>query len=240
MSRKTAQAIISKTREDYNRIAQYFNTTRAHVWPEFKYFRRFIKDDQNVLDWGCGNGRLIQCFKGKKAHYFGVDQSRELIKIARRNFASAVKEGRAKFFSVPGGIKKFPDNFFDLVFMISSLFHLPTPETRLALLEKVNRQMKAKAKLVILVWNLESDWAKEKMKKDWKKISANDYLIPWKSPDGQKICDRYYHHFTRAELKDLLSQAGFAVWKMEFMGNGTWSDNKGGRNLVTVAIKKAS
>ena len=77
--------IIPKTREDYNRIAKYFSNTREYVWPEFKYFSSFIKDDQNILDWGCGNGRMVFCLQDRKVKYFGLDQSCELIKITKKN-----------------------------------------------------------------------------------------------------------------------------------------------------------
>jgi len=233
-----SHAIISKTREDYNRIAQQFSTTRAHAWPEFQYFSDFIKDGQNVLDWGCGNGRLLLCFKDKTAKYFGVDQSRELVKIARKNSKEQIKSGQANFYCVKGGLKKFPNEFFDTVFMIASLFHLPDESSRLKVLRNIYKQMKDGAKIIILVWNLESEWALIKRKKDWKQIGENDFLIPWKSPDGKVICDRYYHHFSKVELENLLKNVGFVIKKIEFT-DGIWNDSKGGRNMIAVAIKKA-
>ena len=88
-----------------------------------------------------------------------------------------------------------------------------------------------------MVWNLASDWAKVKAKKNWKKIGDNDFLIPWKDPEGKVIAERYYHHFTPDELKGLLVSADFKVRKLKFIKNGTWTDDKGGRNLIAVAIK---
>lgn len=229
--------IIHKTREDYNRIAQYFSSTREHAWPEFKYFSSFIKDGQNILDWGCGNGRLVFCLQDKKVKYFGIDQSLGLIKIARKKFANDIKKERVKFFCTGSKNKNFPSEFFDLVFIIASLFHLPSEESRLALLRKIYKEMKVDGKLVVMVWNLASDWAKVKAKKDWKKIGENDFLIPWKTPQGELLAERYYHHFTPVELKDLLKKSGFKVKTMKFMKNGTWTDDKGGQNLIAVATK---
>ncbi|OGH91713.1 MAG: hypothetical protein A2534_04920 [Candidatus Magasanikbacteria bacterium RIFOXYD2_FULL_39_9] len=229
--------IIHKTREDYNRIARYFSETRKHAWPEFKYFSSFVKDGQNILDWGCGNGRLVFCLEGKDAKYFGIDQSAELIKIAKKKFAPEVKNGTAKFFCTGSKDKKFPADFFDLVFIIAALFHLPSHDSRLALLQKIYKEMKTGGKLVVMVWNLASDWAKVKAKKDWKKIGDNDFLIPWKNPEGELLAERYYHHFTPDELKQLLLEAGFKVKTMKHMKNGTWTDDKGGQNLIAVAVK---
>jgi tRNA (uracil-5-)-methyltransferase TRM9 len=229
--------IIHKTREDYNRIAQYFSNTREQAWPEFKYFSSLIKDGQNILDWGCGNGRLVLCLKDKKVKYFGIDQSLGLIKIARKKFVDEIKNGRVKFFCTASKSKNFAPNFFDLVFIIASLFHLPSEESRLGLLQKIYKEMKVGGRLVVMVWNLASDWAKVKAKKDWKKIGKSDFLIPWKNPQGELLAERYYHHFTEVELKDLLKKAGFKVKIIKFMKNGTWTDDKGGQNLIAVAIK---
>ncbi len=229
--------IIHKTREDYNRIAQYFSNTRQHAWPEFTYYRSFIKDHQNILDWGCGNGRLVLCLENKKVRYFGVDQSKELIKIARKNFASEIKRGRVRFFCTGFRSKKFKSDFFDLVFIIAALFHLPSPASRLSLLREVYGQMKKEATIVISVWNLGSDWAKIKARKDWKQVGENDFLIPWKNPEGKTLADRYYHHFTRDELKSLLTEAGFTLKKLEFIKDGQWTDDKDGQNLIAVATK---
>lgn len=229
--------IIHKTREDYNRIAKYFSNTREYVWPEFKYFKSFIKDGQNILDWGCGNGRLVFCLAGKKVKYVGLDQSLGLIKIARKKFATEIKNGTATFVCTGSKDKKFAPEFFDLVFIIASLFHLPSEESRLALLRKVHTEMKIGGKLVVMVWNLASDWAKVKAKKDWKKMGENDFLIPWKNPEGELLAERYYHHFTPDELKSLLVKAGFKIKALKFMKNGTWTDDKGGQNLIAVAVK---
>ncbi len=229
--------IIHKTREDYNRIAQHFSQTRQHAWPEFKYFSSLIKDGQNILDWGCGNGRMIFCLKDKKVKYFGIDQSLGLLKIARKNFASETKSGRVKFFCTATKNKNFAPEFFDLVFIIASLFHLPSEESRLNLLQKIYKEMKIGGKLVVTVWNFASDWARAKAKKDWQKIGENDFLIPWKNPEGQVLAERYYHYFTRDELENLLIKAGFKVKSLKFTKNSVWSDSKSGQNLIAVATK---
>ena len=231
------QNIIQKTMEDYNRIAKYFSDSRYDTWSELEQFKKYVKDGQNILDWGCGNGRLLFLFKGEKIKYFGIDNSIELLKIARKKFGKEVKEGRAKFYCTAKKAKKFPDGFFDLVFMIASLHHLPDEKTRLELLEKTYREMKEGAMLIITVWNLKSDWATEKIKKDWKIIGENDFLIPWKDEKSRVLVERDYHDFSEGELIDLLKKAGFKIIKLDFYSKSNWTDKKGGRNLIAIVKK---
>lgn len=238
MLKKEVNQIIHKTREDYNRIARYFSGTRQHIWSELKPFKRFIKNGDNVLDWGCGNGRLLSLLNDKKIKYFGVDQSGELLKIAKKEFGKEIKAGWVKFFSNAKKDKQFSEEFFDVVLMIASFHHLPDKKSRLNLLKKTFREMKKCAKLIITVWNLESDWAKEKMKKGWKMIGENDFLVPWKTPAGELLAERYYHHFSKEELSGLLAEAGFKIKSLEFGERAARPDKKGGRNLIAVAVKR--
>lgn len=229
--------IIQKTRDDYNKIAKHFSDTRRDVWPELEQFRPFIKDGQRILDWGCGNGRLLSIMKDKSVEYFGTDQAAALLAIAKKKYAAEIKSGKAKFFSTAFKEKKFDRDFFDLVFMVASFFHLPDKKNRLKLLKKTYAELKPGGRLIMAVWNLGSDWAKKKIKKDWKTLGANDFLIPWKSPDGKIEAERYYHHFTKEELTGLLEEAGFKIEIMNYYDKNSWSDEKGGRNLVVVASK---
>lgn len=237
MNRIDTTGIIHKTRQDYNRIARYFSDTRKHLWSDLKWLKKFVKNGQNILDWGCGNGRLIFLLEGKKVNYFGTDQSEGLLKIAKSSFKKEIKEGWAKFISVANKKKQFSENFFDLVFTIASFHHLPDKESRLELLADVYKQLKPKGKLIITVWNLESDWAKKKIDKDWEKLGENDFLVPWKNPEGDILAKRYYHHFPKEELSGLLKESGFKIKSAEYGEKTNWTDKKGGRNLIVIAQK---
>lgn len=228
--------IIQKTRDDYNKISKHFASTRYDTWPELAQFKSYIENGQHIMDWGCGNGRLLLMMKGKEVTYYGLDQSKGLLKIAEKKHSEDVKKGKAKFFCTAFKEKKFPDEFFDLVFMVASFHHLPCEKTRMKLLKKTFKEMKPGAKLIITVWNLESDWSKAK-RKEWKRLGKSDFLIPWKNPEGKIEAERYYHHFTKQELSDLLKEAGFQIEKLDYWKDQNWSDKKGGRNLVAVATK---
>jgi SAM-dependent methyltransferase len=229
---------IQKTRDDYNKIAKHFSATRNRLWPELDQFKELIKNGQNILDWGCGNGQFLLFLKDKKIKYYGLDISEKLLKIARARWKDLIKIGEADFYCTADSEKKFPADFFDVAFMVASFHHLPDKESRLNLLKKIFYEMKKNGKLIITVWNLKSDWAKRKLSLDYKKIGKNDFLIPWKNINGEIECERYYHHFTKQELNKLLKEAGFKVKKMVYFDTNTFSeDKKAARNLIAGAEK---
>lgn len=231
-----SKAIIHKTREDYNRIAPLYASTRYKLGDDLKLFEKLVENGQNILDWGCGNGRLVYLLADKKVNYFGLDQSVGLLAEAKKQWADKIKSGQVKFFSTATRPKIFSAEFFDLAFLIASFHHLPDEETRLFLLKKIYKELKVKGKIIITVWNLESDWAQTKFKKDWELIGPNDFVIPWKNNKGEMLAKRYYHHFTPKELRSLLAEAGFKKIKTSYDSSVKFN-GKTGRNLVAVATK---
>ncbi len=196
-----------------------------------------VKSGQNILDWGCGNGRLVHLLADRNVKYFGVDQSCELLKHAQHRFPKEIKAGWVKFFLTDKKPKKFPADFFDLVFMVASFHHLPSVDTRLKLLRDIYKEMKTGGKLIMTVWNLSSEFAKQKESKGWREVGDNDFIIPWKNPQGEVEVERYYHNFSQDELGELLLKVGFKIERLDYFATTTWVDKKGGRNLVAVAEK---
>jgi len=238
-SGKQSDKIIAQVRDNYNIIAKQFSDTRYIMWPEFKHFEKYIKDGQNILDWGCGNGRYLRMLKKYKLRYFGVDISSGLVQEAKKLFVSEIESGKAHFACLDDGKLKFPTSFFDVTLMIASFHHLPDEKTRLKLLKDIFKEMKPKGKLIITVWNLRSVWAKEKLKTPgWSVKGKNEFYVPWKNQNGEILTTRYYHSFSKVELKDLVEKSGFKVLKLEFVKSNNWSDEKGGRNLILIAEKK--
>jgi RNA polymerase-binding transcription factor DksA len=81
------------------------------------------------------------------------------------------------------------------------------------------------------MWNLESDWAEEKLKSGYKKIGENDFLVPWKTKEGEVLVERYYHHFTQDELKRLIKDSGFKIEEMYFESKGKRVSEKEGQKV---------
>ncbi len=231
--------LIAKTKADYNRIAGAYALTRS-AERELVQFEHFVEPGRAILDWGCGNGRLVHVFKGKQARYIGVDQSEEMIAVAREEFKNEIAAGWATFEVTPGLPPwQFADANFDGIFMIASFHHLPDVESQLAILCEAQRVLKLGGFLVITTWNLTSRWAREQIGNDlWQKVGEYDFIIPWKNNRGEIVVERYYHHFEPAELISLCERADFSIKK------SFWSDGVGevsrenGKNLVIIAVKE--
>jgi SAM-dependent methyltransferase len=229
--------IVQKTKEDYNKIAGLYAKTRVNE-RELAYFAPFIKSEQCILDWGCGNGRLIHLLKDKNVQYVGVDQSEAMIRAAEAEFAPEIAQGWASFQTI-AGLPPWPfaGASFDVVFMIASLLHMPDESSRLVVLEEARRLLKPEGMLVITTWNLTSAWATaEKVK--WQQLNEQDFLIPWKTPQGESLVERFYHHFEPEELVDLVAKAGFKVQEWCWMDGVLKSDRLGGKNLVVLARRE--
>jgi ubiquinone/menaquinone biosynthesis C-methylase UbiE len=230
MDLEYAKYLLEKTRQDYNLIADEFAATRQEIWPELTFlFEGYLTEGEKVLDLGCGNGRWFKLFQKKKVDYVGVDFSERLIKIAKRNYP------QAKFQTTDVLKLPFPNNYFDKIYSIAVLHHIPSEELRLKSLEEAKRVLKPGGFLILTTWKLCS-------KKEFfllfkytilkligkSNLDFKDILEPW----GKKI-KRYYHFFSRKELVGLAKKAGFEIKK-----NGIIKNKRGNRQNIYLVVAK--
>jgi len=148
MDLEYAKFILEKTKENYNLIAEEFSATRKEIWEELEFLFKDLKEGEKVLDLGCGNGRWYKVFKEKGVDYFGVDNSEKLIQIAKENFPEA------KFFVGDALNLPFPENFFDKIYSIALLHHIPSEEFRIKVLNEAKRVLKKRGILVLTCWKI--------------------------------------------------------------------------------------
>lgn len=229
MDKQTAQNILNKVRDDYNRIAEDFSNTRHRAWEEIGFLFDYIQSGDKVLDSGCGNGRYLPWIKKKGGHYFGIDNSQELVKIAKSRYLSESFQV-ADVLALP-----FTDSFFDKIYSIAVLHHIPSKELRLKFFEEAKRTLKKDGLLVLTVWKFRR-WQERLLLLKYNilrvlgksKLEKNDLFLPW-----QHKISRYYHFFSEAELKELAKQAGFEILKSGIIKNA-----KGNRQNLYIVAKK--
>jgi len=203
--------------DNYQEIAEQFSATRQKpLWPRLRQILRQLPISGRLLDIGCGNGRLLEELKKRPIDcYVGLDNSTELLKIAAQRYPPT-----AWPFSIswqPGDLLDTPTGQpFDFVCCIAALHHLPGRANRQLAAKNLCRWLKPTGYLIISVWDL---WRQPKY---WPKLLAGlwlslngqldygDLLLNWgqqKSPGRQ----RYYHAFTKGELKKLIAATGLDI-----------------------------
>jgi len=238
MDEEYAKYLLKKTEEDYNRIADEFSKTRFYLWPEFEYFQKFIKPGGQVLDAGCGNGRISEIVRKSKAEYLGIDFSEEIIKRAKEKYP------KEKFQKADILDLKFDEGKFDLIFCNAVLQHIPSSAYRILALENLFYVLKPEGCLMMTNWNL---WQKNLrlliFKYFLQKITAGsnldfgDFFKPWKNAQGGVLAERYLHAFTLSELKGLFELTRFRIIENFYSKNNKKVSFWQGYNLVTIGQK---
>ncbi len=232
MKLSIAEQILKENKEVYDRIAKDFSISRAASWPEFEYFKGYLQDGQEILDLGCGNGRLLDLLKDYKINYLGLDNSEKLINEAKSRWPN-------QNFQVADVLDlSFLNKKFDLVFLVATLHHIPSARLRAKVLREAYSVLKPGGKLLMTNWNL---WQPKylkyiikytllKLTEPYEEVNGikmkdfdfQDVFIPW-----QKKYLRYIHAFTELNIARLMKKTGFEIIKNVA--------NK--RNIITVAKK---
>lgn len=219
---------MRQNKDAYNSIAELFSSTRDYVWNDVKPLFGMVPPNATVLDIGCGNGRLYQELAKNQVNYIGIDSADRLIEVAKQKYPEA------RF--IVADMTKIPlqEGIADVIFSIASFHHLPTDELRIQALREMKRLLKPDGKVIMLNWNLYSNWARGK---DFSSDENGDFYIPWKDAKKQVLATRYYHGFMLEDLHDLAEQAGLMIEKQYYSKDGRQSSLGPGDNIVTVLEK---
>ena len=215
MDKQTQKELLRIVEQNYDEIATEYNETRkkslGKLWEILIQQTKGVAQDSKVFDVGCGNGRLLEAFIGKKVDYLGIDQSEKLLSLA--------KERYPKYQFKLGNILdlgQIPEYNFDYVFSIALLHHIPSKELQIKALKQLRNKIKPGGRLIVTVWNM---WNQTKYRplilRFWllravgkSKMDLGDILFDWKNPKAEKVSKRYYHAFRKSELKNIAKKAG--------------------------------
>jgi tRNA (uracil-5-)-methyltransferase TRM9 len=202
----------------YDQVADHFNLTRKRALPsQLIDFKQYLANGQQVLDLGCGSGRIIRILKDFKIDCVFTDISEKQLNYARKEERGKIKN--AEFIVQDVLDSSFPENKFDVIFCVATFHHLKTRKARIQFLKNVYSWLKPEGYFLMTNWNL---MQKRYLKYIFnsKKRSWNDFIIPYKDNRGNNMADRYYHSFTHQELNKLLVKVGFKIEKLELSENG--------------------
>lgn len=225
MDKQTEKKLCSIVKRNYEEIAEHYNKTRKRhlqpLWNELVKYAGDIKEGASVLDVGCGNGRLVEAFGNKKINYIGVDQNEELIELAKKQ-----KFGHKFLVGDLRELGQIAEYDFNYLISIAVLHHLPGKRLRVEAFRQFRNKISDDGEILITVWNMWSPkWQKKKFKQNIfkffflkligkNKMDFGDILIDWKNSKGQIVSQRYYHAFTKRELKKISKEAGLKIQKL--------------------------
>ncbi len=221
----------------YDAIAPLFSATREYNWADVEVLAEYIKPGDKVLDLGCGNGRLYQILAKKQVLYTGLDQSAELIRLAKE------KVPEVEFVVGEMTELSFGAESFDAIFSIAAFNHIPGAELQLKSLQEMKRVLKPGGLIIMTNWNLLSDSAQKNIAKHgWKVLQQSadqgiDVMVPWKSPTGETLGERYYHGFTVGELTGLAEAAELEIIDIFYSHKGERLEQEAGANIISVFKK---
>lgn len=234
MKRSIVDKILQETEVGYDLISRKFSATRKKFWGSLEFIGNYAKNGDHVLDFGCGNGRLLEILQSKKIEYLGMDVSEKLLEEGRKIYPNALF---CKLDSRQDTIPLEAD-FFNTIYSIAVFHHFPSKEYRLAMAKELFRVLRPGGTVVITVWNLWQKKYRRKIFKNWREkvfsrrdsgannLDWNDCYISFTDNQGN-VFSRFHHAFTLKELKKLFSAVGFSIGKSEKIGN----------NLVLVVEK---
>lgn len=202
---------------NYDAYAKTFSNSRKNLhWSEVGAIINDMRqcDYTNILDVGCGNGRLLtemQNSKFKIQNYLGIDSSEWMIEEARKCHPESHFETCSM---LTHWILNLESWIFNAIIFVASFHHLETREERIQVLSEIKKYLAPAGAVYMTNWNLRDQTKYEKSHR-W----DGDYDI--------KIGEfsRYYHGFTTEELAKLFHETGYQVIENKVFewGRNIWS-----------------
>lgn len=220
MNRRAEKFLLKVVSSGYENIAEAFNETRKKPMKPLVYdiVRDLsIKDNDKILDIGCGNGRFLEVLLDKKNNinwsYLGLDNSTKLIEYAKEKYGN-------KFEVIDIiNLKKTKKNNFNYVFSWAVFHHLPGNNLRLKFLQDVYNLIGSEGFFVFSVWKLRNrkNFFGLSLKSFFEQIlrgrilDFGDLIFNWKGNKSGEVRPRYYHAFSKKNLIKLISRTNFKI-----------------------------
>ena len=206
-------------RATYERIAESFAATRNRPWPEVEAFIDRLPADSRVLDLGCGNGRHAKLLAGRGHRVIGLDFSRRLLAIGRRDTTHEAYADRMSWIEGEATALPFRDSSFDASTCVAVLHHLPTSGDRVGALLELRRVLRVGALAFLSVWSREQPRF-DSVAGSSLENRDGDVQVPWMMPVGSVVL-RFYHVFREGELERLIIESGLHGERF-FRGSGNY------------------
>ncbi len=253
MNKSFIRQLNKLNKQFYQQVATSFSESRSYYWQGWNKLVPYIQELANhhhnqvtVLDIGCGNGRfgsfLAEQLPDIKIKYIGIDNSKELLKIAQSQSPS--KNINSEFIkidiieslldkSLEKKLKSFSPHF---ITALGVLHHVPSYELRQNFISQLANSLSSPGYLAFTTWNfLDTKRFQKKIidpkqvKLDAQKLEKHDVILDWKRGE---TAHRYCHYTDREELKILVETSGLE------QASRFKADSKSGKMNTYTVLKK--
>jgi 2-polyprenyl-3-methyl-5-hydroxy-6-metoxy-1,4-benzoquinol methylase len=216
MNPTTAERLLAINREFYDRFGNQFSATRQRLQPGVKRILDSIREDESVLDLGCGNGNFLRelARRGHNAPLLGMDFSLPLLRDAESSLGAKFLAMDLSKVSVISHQSRITDDW-SLITSFATFHHIPSPEMRLDILKTVRKLLKDDGRFILSNWQFLNSAKLRARIQPWERVGLTagdvdegDYLLDWRS-GGEGL--RYARQFSAEELSALAEQAGMRV-----------------------------
>ncbi|MFX1337825.1 MAG: class I SAM-dependent methyltransferase [Promethearchaeota archaeon] len=234
----------------YNKIASDYNSKRNQPWISLGQFlnglyKKGYRFNGFCLDLGCGNGRNFKLFKkNMNNRLIGIDNSFEFIKIAQDRIINSTLFSKIEQNNIQlilGDIKYIPVRAYSVqnIFSIATIHHIKYNSERKRVIHQINNLLTKNGYFLLTVWRR---WQKKLIKyfiKDWfnrtfkvnykryqRELELTDFgdkFVPWTVSAENKTYNRFYHFFSKREIKNLINR--FKMKEFRILGGSTNKDN---------------
>jgi len=233
----------------FNHFAEDYHSKRKKPWRPLEFFLNHLKNKKYtfngiILDLGCGNGRNFKIMGIPPKKLIGLDLSLELLKIAQAELKKNDQylQNEAHFIQLLlADISKLPfrKKTINAIFSIAAIHHIRKKSERKNTIIQIYDILKKNGNLILTVWRkwqkqfryyFLSEWYKRRFTINYKKQQEliglkefGDKFVPWTLSNDQKTYNRFYHFFSKKELKKLLKD--FIIKEFKITGGSSGRDN---------------
>ncbi|MFX1592800.1 MAG: class I SAM-dependent methyltransferase [Promethearchaeota archaeon] len=234
---------------NFTQIAKDYHMKRKKPWRPLEFFIDFLKNKGysfrgRILDLGCANGRNFKIMSNPPNKLIGIDVSLKLLNLASQNLKNVelFSQYESKFFQlIHGDIVNLPirENSIHTIFSIATIHHIRKKSKRKSAIIQMHEILKDEGKLILTVWRKWQkrfrdyfflEWLKRNIIIDYKNQQEatgleefGDKYVPWTLSNEKKVYNRFYHFFSKRELKKLMKI--FEIIYFKITGGPTNRDN---------------
>ena len=235
--------------DSYDFFAKDYHNKRHYHWKDLGNFLRELNDEGVHfngfnLDLGCANGRNFNLFLHSNSKLIGIDNSIELLKLARERLKKPNNNSKINPKSVSlvlSDIKALPlrTNVITNVFSIATIHHIKKNNQRNYVMSQIYNIMRNNGFLVLTVWRRYQKkyrfyFIKDRIRrlfipkytKTQETLGLMEYgdkFVPWTLSNKNLTYNRFYHFFSLGEIQKLVK--GYIIRVILKKGGPTRKDN---------------